>query len=224
MYRWKLVLMAILMSLPGSLSARTPQIASGAAKNSDTVLHIFDELGNQYDRFFTVEEAWTETEPMNLLKDGMVQRPKPTGNVFRDLDQLRKLIPDFTYYADKRNPRIIHVSDSRVAQQKGYGLDQVVKEINFEGLAFDLVNVIGQQGIRVSSRGPIDTTEMLFLDLVTRVHVKGKRLTVRDALSNSIPLEGRSSRILWIAETKLGIGEITYVRFRGVVRQRRANH
>ena len=39
-------------------------------------------------------------------------------------------------------------------------------------------------------------------------------MSVRDVLTDFIPLRGHSSRILWIAETKAGQKEKTLVEFR----------
>jgi len=55
--------------------------------------------------------------------------------------------------------------------------------------------------------------EDLPTDFMTQVHVKGKRLGVRSALSDFIPLEGRTNRILWVAKTNMGPQETTYIRF-----------
>jgi hypothetical protein len=47
----------------------------------------------------------------------------------------------------------------------------------------------------------------------SKVHVKGQGLTVREVLSNYIPLSGRGSRTLWIARTKFGKQEKSHIRF-----------
>ena len=99
--------------------------------------------------------------------------------------------------------------DARLAQQKGYALESLIKRIVFTGKVNDLPSEIGRHGIPVSLPPIMDIRA--YPDHTTTVQVKGEDLKVRDALSNFIPLEERRGRILWIASTKLGQGEMTYV-------------
>ena len=74
-----------------------------------------------------------------------------------------------------------------------------------------VVTAIGHQGIPVFHL-PI-TFNNETLDYNTVVQIKGDGIRVRDALSDFIPLEGRRSRILWVARTKIGEAEMSYVRY-----------
>jgi len=99
--------------------------------------------------------------------------------------------------------------DARLAQQKEYGLESAIRSIDFTGKVNELPSEIGKQGIPLS---PLSITfRFEQADYSTEVHVRGEELKVRDALSNFVPLQGRTKRILWIARTKLGQGEVTYV-------------
>ncbi len=91
-------------------------------------------------------------------------------------------------------------------------MEKIIRGINFDGTVFDLVNAIGQQGIRVSSRGPIDTDEFRHVDVATEVHIKGKNKNVREISTNGVPLKDHA-RLLWTAETELGAKQITYIRY-----------
>lgn len=180
------------------------------------ILQLLEELGEKYQKYFTIEECWTEGNSSARLFARMVPHPSARRNVFQELDELKISVPYFTYYVDEKQPNIIHISDTRIGQQREYALDMVIKNIDFKGNVFDLVSALNQQGIRVSSRGIVmGAEEMLVIDFMTPVHVKGVQLKVRDALSHFIPLKGRSSRLLWIAETKHKPLETTYIRFRG---------
>jgi hypothetical protein len=92
---------------------------------------------------------------------------------------------------------------------QGYGLESVIKSIDFAGSTSELVAAIGKQGITVSPQRALFTNE--FQDYDTVIHVNGEGLRVRDALSNFLPLAERKGRILWIARKKLAEGEVTYV-------------
>ncbi len=195
----------------GSVRAQgLKRMTETSEQRSALLSQVFVELGKDYDCFFTIEEAWKDKEFMNAMESQRVQRFSSRKNLQQELEQLRQTVPNFTYEVDKSNPRIVHIIDSRLAQQKGYGLESVINSIDFTGTVFDLVNAIGAQGIPVSSRGLTFTHEQP--DYRTVVHVKGEGLKVRDALSNFISLD-RHGRILWIARTRFEQGEVSYIHF-----------
>ncbi len=201
----------LMINLPGY--AQTPMQYSNTSVEKVSVRDILEDLGKRYDRFFTIEEISSE---MGNILYRRSERLVSNKNILEELDQLSKLIPDLTYRVDKREPRIIHVSDTRVGRQKGYALDRIVSRIDFTGPVYELIKVLRNQGIRISGGGmAMGVDEWLVTDFGTKVHVRGKRLRVRNVLSDFIPLEERSSRILWIAETKPVEGETTRLRFRG---------
>lgn len=166
------------------------------------------ELGRDHDRFFTIEEAWENGKPTDSIDAHWIQRSSEVG-LQRELERLGRTVPNFTFEVDKVNPRIVHIRDKRLAQQQGYGLEALIKIIDFTGRVNDLPNELHKQGIPISPPPLMDTRDSR--DYTTIAQVKGESLKVRNALSNFIPLEGRRGRILWIARTKLGQQEVTYV-------------
>jgi hypothetical protein len=48
-------------------------------------------------------------------------------------------------------------------------------------------------------------------DYTTEIEIRAQGLKVRDALSNYVPLEHRKGGVLWVAKTKPGVGEVTFV-------------
>jgi hypothetical protein len=190
------------------------QQTNDANKQGVLLIPYLAELGRTYNCFFTAEEAWEDNDPMNKVESYLVPRPARSEGLRWELERLRQIVPNFTFEIDKGNPRIVHVMDTRLARQKGYGLDGVLKNIDFSGNINDLVVAISKQGVSISPPALIDTHEGMFQDFTTVVQVKGKSMKVRDALSNFIPLNGRGM-ILWIARTKIGPGETSYIQFRG---------
>jgi|GEM_PF-3082407 len=183
-------------------------------KQETGLLQYLTRLGDAYDCFFTVEEAWKEGEAKNKIESETLQMPFKRNGLVPELEQLRQSLPLLIFEIDKENPRIIHIIDSRLMQQKGYGLDSVLKSIDFTGSVNELVTEISKQGVPISTPMLTDTHEIMFRDFTTTVQVRGAGLKVRDALSNFIQLNGRG-RILWIARTKLGQGEASEILFRG---------
>ena len=188
---------------------RARDMANSAETRSVPLSELLMTVGETYDRFFTIEEAWKTGESMNSLEARLIQTSSERKTVEQELQRLRQTVPNFTYEIDKSNPRIVHIIDARLTQTQGYGLESVIKSIDFAGSPTELVATIGKQGISVSPQRALFTNE--FQDYSTVIHVKGEGMRVRDALSNFVPLDERKGRILWIARKKLAEGEVTYV-------------
>jgi hypothetical protein len=204
-----LMIAAVAMVLLLSQKTRPMTQASGNQAMSLPLLDYLAELGKADDRFFTIEEAWKGDKPMISLEAQWIQKPFEQKSLQQELERLRGSVPNFSYEVDKTNSRIVHIKDARLAQQKGYGLESVIKRIDFTGKVNELPSAIGKLGIPVSLPVVMDLRQSL--DHMTEVQVKGEGLKVRDALSNFIPLEGRGGRLLWVARTKLNQGEVSYV-------------
>lgn len=216
MNRYKSITFATLLLLGSvtviALSSQGAKTLAQTPENQATPLPLLNylvELGRDNDCFFTIEEAWEADKPTDSIDAHWLRRASKKQNLEQELEYLRQTISHFTYEVDKANPRIVHIRDARLAQQKAYGLEGVVKRIDFKGLVNDLPAEIQKQGLLISP--PLISETFQQTDYTTVAQVKGEGLKVRDALSNFIPLEGRKKRILWIARTKLGQGEVTYV-------------
>lgn len=171
------------------------------------------EIGQTYNCFFTLEEAWEADESRNVMESRESHTYARKQGLILELDELRQNVPNVRYEIDKNNPRIIHVIDSRLTQSN-YGLESIINNIDFNGRLHELITTIAKQKIPIALPILMDIHEGMFQDTRTTIQVKGNNLKVRDALSEFIPLAGRS-RILWIARTKLGENQISYIHFVG---------
>lgn len=216
MCKFMTVFIALILGISSAYTLQVPRksLATTALQdnaNSLPMLNYLFELGKSYNCFFTIEEAWREDDLTDSIINHWLQRTVQNRSLEQELDHLRQSIPNFSYEIDRQNPKIIHINDSRLAQQKDYALEAVIKTIDFTGKVHDMVNEIKRQGIAVSAL-PI-TFNNESMDLTTVVRVRGEGLKVREALSNFIELEGRRSRILWVARTKIGKEEISSIRY-----------
>lgn len=171
-------------------------------------------MGTDYDRFFTIEEAVPGDGMSPLLRSRPVVRLGKKFGLIRELEEMRRTVPGFTYYVSRREPRVIHVVEAALARRKGYGMSAVVQRIDFTGTLMALTSAIEMQGISVAPSLVHDADSFPFLDFSTVVKVSARRMSVRDVLTDFIPLRGRSSRIIWFAETRAGQKEKTLVEFR----------
>ena len=173
------------------------------------------QLGNEQNRYFTIEQGWYEGESMNAMESQWIETSTEHGGLEQELMRLRQIIPNFTYEIDRANPQVVHVIDARLTNEKDYALERVVRSIDFRGTAKDLVIAIGKLGISISPPNTSAINESFSNG--GQVSIRGENLTVRDLLTNSIRTEGRSIRILWIARNKLGPGQSAYIYFYGGV-------
>jgi len=171
------------------------------------------DLGNSYNVYFTIEEGWKDQEIMNQLEAYQVQLGSPQDNLQIILEELRRTVPNFTFKVNQGNSRTIQIIDSRLTRESHYGLETVVKNINFTGTTGELVDELSKMGVSIQRPTLMDIHEARLIDFQTKVKVVGQGLTARDILTNCITLNDHG-RILWIARTRLVSGEVSNIQFR----------
>jgi hypothetical protein len=186
---------------------------SAAASGQKITLPILlGRLGKNCDCVFTIEEAWTDGETSNAMEATFLRERVSLDSPNQVMNQLTNIVPNFTYEVDSIDSRIIHIKDKRLAQVKGYALEQEMGPFEFQGPLLKLVEAIATGvPIRPTYGGLIGEE----IDRHTKVTVKGKSMRVRTALTNFIPLDQKPrGQILWTATTRLSQEvAITYVRF-----------
>lgn len=176
-----------------------------------TLRQRLEEIGAKFDRHFTLEIVVdSERVAASMERESLIQKPL-RKTLFQELEQLRQTIPNLDYKFNDAS-KVIHVMDKRVATQANYPLDQVIREIGFDGIVFDFVDKMAKHGVPVSPRGMVDTYEMLATDSSIRVSVQASNRTVRELLTDYLSLEGRG-KLLWIAKTYIGKDKTTYIRY-----------
>jgi hypothetical protein len=178
-----------------------------------TLLEFLYEVGKTYDCFFTIEEAWQDGEPSNQVEATRIERSLSKNNLRNALNSLQQAAPNLIYVVSRENPRIVHIIDSRLTRQSQYGLETIVKRVDFTGTVGELVNELSRLGVPIQPPPMVDIHEARFMNSQTKVKVIGQGLKVRGILSNYIPLDDHG-RILWIARTCLASGEISNIQFR----------
>lgn len=186
-----------------------------SADDAVSLQDLLTDLGVKNGVTFTVEEAVLKDGLMGTMRNSAHRRIPEGSALNAALDELSQSVAHFTWHADASNPKIIHIIDEHLLRRRGYALDMVIGELDFAGTVNRLVDAIAAKGVPVSSLGGADVGDAMVTDYKTIVQVKGKGLTVREALTDFVPLDGRGP-ILWLAQTRIeGPDQTTYVRFRG---------
>lgn len=210
--------LTLTMSIQSSEARTVQKMDNHMETQAIPLLHLLAKMGKTYNCYFTVESAWTDSDSANLMESYLVSLPQDKKDIRSSLELLQQKVPNFTFIINSSNKRIFHVIDARLLKQEGYGLSRILKSVDFSGPVRELPDFIGKQGIPVGNVGMIDIRDARVQDFSTNLQVKGQNLQVRTLLSNYIPL-GERGRIIWIARTKLGKGEISRVQFRKVKEQ-----
>lgn len=212
-----ILLILCMCSISNSIPAQqNEKFLIGTNSTEETpLLNVLTIYGEKYNCFFTIEEVTSnETERINSISSRLVykQNHEKTSNQNLEVlrDELGQLLPDAYIEPNAHNPRIIHIIDSRLKEQKAYNIDEVIPIINFKGTPSDLVKSINKQKPNISLPPFAFTHE--YTDGTSIIHVKGNNLTVRDVLSNFIKLP-RNNKVIWIAKTNIAQEQKTYVRF-----------
>ncbi len=164
--------------------------------------------------FFTVEEAWQTGESINQLGSHLVHISPERTNLQQELEELQEMVANFDYSVNESNPQIVHVIDERLKDVSNYGMDETIKAIEFNGNVVELIQEINKKGIGISFKNYFLISDLKRMDFTTMVSVEGINIKTRDALSLFISLD-RTTRVIWMAETRLDEKENTKVSFYG---------
>jgi hypothetical protein len=182
-----------------------------------------NKIGKGRGSFFTVEnlrisEA-TASLPSpahgrnRLAHDSKVKAVEADGRI----RALKAEIPSLEF---GRTPEtaatVVHAIDNQSGMMKS-PLDEVLSNFEFSGTVAELIRALRQRGIRIALEpgGIVGDPFLSRHDDLTHTQVKAHNMTVRDILSNFLPLQNYS-HVLWVARTATERGEImTYIRFLG---------
>lgn len=186
---------------------------SATAQAKVTLREALRYIGQQCDCYFTLEQAYSKEarEMGNNMEEARMPSSLLSGSPNDTFEALTKGVPNLTYQVDPINQKIVHLRDSRLTNRQ-YALDATLNGFEFVGRPSELVAAIAAKGIDVSPNALFFIGEPAG-EYKTVLHLKGSRLTVRDALTEFFPLERRKGRVLWIATTGLGEHQTSYIKF-----------
>ncbi|MBI1761599.1 MAG: hypothetical protein HYR56_09210 [Acidobacteria bacterium] len=184
------------------------QVASQPEELS--LLQFLNELGKSCECYFTLEEAWQNNEPINQVESVRISKAALKVTPQNTLELLRQQVPNLSYMIDNHNPRIVHLIDTRLLHQRGYALESIIKQVNFEGTSGELVEELKKYGSQIQLPSVLGVHEARQLKSDARMKAIGRALKAREVLSSFSSLENHG-RILWIARTKLSDNEITNI-------------
>jgi hypothetical protein len=168
-----LVIWLVPLSQDPEFRQRRETLSAAASGQKITLPILLGRLGKNCDCVFTIEEAWTDGEASNEMEATFLREPVPLDSPNQVMKQLTKIVPNFTYEVDNIDSRIIRIKDKRLAQVKGYVLDQEMGPFEFQGPLLKLVEAIASTGVPIRpTYGGLIGEE---IDRHTKVSVKGSR-------------------------------------------------
>jgi hypothetical protein len=160
--------------------------------------------GKQLDCQFTVE-MWMSTVTRSSCFNGLLIHDEKLATIEALLAKLKRDIPKAQIIRDPRNPRIIHLVEKSLLEDKNYVIEKSAA-LDFSGAIEDLPDALGKIAPGIGqSTGGVGGELASYVDGVTKVNVHIKREKIRDLLTDAVPLK-TYGRILWVAKTN---GETT---------------
>ena len=183
------------------------------------------KIGQERGIFFTVEELPQTSGQTGAPTGGGLHLPDELArdSAVRALESDERIksieaeTPSIAFGRTARtDPSVVHVIDNRAGELKS-PLDEKLSNFEFDGTIVKLIQALQARGIRIAllPGGTIGDPLLMRNDHGTVVHVRAQQQTVRDILSNCVPLKGYS-HVLWMARTITQDGAaVTYIHFLG---------
>lgn len=203
------ILIASVVGLITAAAARADEHVCDKTPFTDFLFSVGDKL----DCYFTIETWQRGGDHQSSFYDA-----KSTGEKISSSDALiakfRRDLPGVTILRDPANDRIIHLIDAGLSNRDGYPLEKKAS-IDYSGPLEDLPNQLGKSmWYAVRRSDPLGCDFQSDVVTMVKVHFEGK--TIRQILTDSVPLK-KYGRILWIAQTyghrsdNRTASEITYI-------------
>ncbi|MGI8979505.1 MAG: hypothetical protein ACR2FY_09790 [Pirellulaceae bacterium] len=168
-------------------------------------------LGEQFNCWFTIERRGNPTErTLASMRVNVGTQAKSRESL---VDALKSELNDALIFVDALHPQVVHIVDNSLEKVGTYSMVQKTT-VKFEGVLADLPVKIGESIKGIDTRRGGSNTDA-YNDHVTKVRIEAKAKSVREILTDAVPIE-KYSRVLWVAETfQEGEQTKTWIQFTG---------
>ena len=207
-------------SVPAYSDAPSPQ-ETGETKPSQKVEHpkillkqYLVEEGEKLGCYFTIEDDAKGDTPVQFSDINVLDQDSDT--IDHLVDSLKQQVPNAIFERSIKNPKVIHIVASSLDQDKNYVMNQ--------NLNFTYIGVLGMLPQRLDEHTDSHIGPRPFFyegeasdDAITSVTIKAKNTSVRNILTDYVPLSNYH-RIIWTSLTKHAAGKLdTWVQYDGPI-------
>jgi hypothetical protein len=161
--------------------------------------HYLYSTGKSLSCYFTIEIVAREAgDPKN--RDRYLLDDEEVTSVDEVIDKVSKNRKTFTFLKNKKNPRIVHIIDNDLRKIPDYPIDQKM-DLEYSGSLDELSIAIEKKFPTLGPRRSGEVSQFLIADPITEIEIDIKDTTVRDILTDCVPLKGYQP-LLWRAETE----------------------
>ncbi len=132
------------------------------------------------------------------LFGAVVSEETKISNVSVLMDKLHRQFPSIAIVRDKKITSIFHIMDRSLQKDANYILNQDVN-ISYSGQLQNLPDALGKMLDNKITTRRVFTASHFSRDAITNVTVTANRLSVRDVLTDYVPIK-TYSHLLWSAE------------------------
>jgi len=171
------------------------------------------ECGKKYDYYFTIEEIYTGKVPINNVVGRLIEVDSKIETIEGEIEHIKRSFTDLDVNMSEGNKRIIHIIERRTNAIKGYPLQKKINEISYSGVLGKLQKKIGEMigGVKWRDYG-IAGSVWGNTDLITKVEINAKNISVRDLITDYVPIF-KYWRIIWIStyDERTSIAEVRFL-------------
>jgi hypothetical protein len=201
--RWRITIAAfttalVTLTIPFLCNAQEKKPISGTTEKS-ALRNYLQRAGMRADCYFTLERDQRRINRASPFDGIHVEDDAGDVNADKLIARLQTLLPFAVVERNKSNPVVINIIESSLSNARANVMDETI-DVKYTGTPSGLVEVVGKQlDGRLGRRRGGDLSRA-FEDGITHVDVNAKRQTLRNVLTDYVPLTGYS-RIVWEADT-----------------------
>jgi len=204
--------------LPSLLVAEENAVRHTPSNKHEFWEHYLYKTGKSLGCHFTIEILVRGLDDPKSSSQFFVDDDKEVNTVDAVIDKVSKNMKGFTFVKNKKNPQVVHVIDDDLRKISAYPIDQKM-DLEYSGFLAEMSEAIEKTYPTLGPRRSGEVSQFLIGDPKTKVEVDVKDTTVRDILTDCVPLKGYQP-LLWRAETEQAKGKHkTILQYYGPVRK-----
>ncbi len=186
------------------------------ADNSKILLKQFlVKEGEKFGCYFTIEDDTRDGNDTYLGDIKVIAKDATTIDSL--VDSLKKEVPSAVFQQSLNNPKVIHVIAASLTQDKGYVMNEKAS-LSYSGVLGNLPQELNKHTSSHIGPRPFFYEGEASDDLITFVTIKAKDVSVRDLLTDYIPL-ANYKRVIWVSVTHHNAGKLdTWIQYYGPIR------
>jgi hypothetical protein len=186
--------------------------AAAPPEGASILLWLWD-LPERIDCHFTIEKTHSSEDRLSIFETARIAvNPDEIKSIDELVSRLSQEVEGIEVRRSRKNAKIVHLVESSLAEYKDYVMNKTL-DFKYSGKVEGLATALGNRLEAIGPRRSGFNTD-LFYDHITTVEIDVKMESVREILSQAVPLKNYK-RIIWRTDTATDRRPATVVQFYG---------